>query len=197
MIVRCCKSFIIINRELYKRSVLGVFQRCVQPEEGRNILYDIHDGECGHHASARSLVANAFRHGFYWLSAHADAVKIIRACAGCQKYANQSHLPGYTHLLVAVNKFTKWVEAKSIKKCDGKTTTKFLRELIYRYGFPHCIITDNGTNFAMGEMAEFCEDKGIRLDLASVAHPESNGQAERANQSILHGFKPRLQVPLE
>jgi hypothetical protein len=94
MIVRCCKSFVIINRELYKCSVLGVFQRCVQPEEGRNILYDIHDGECGHHASARSLVANAFRHGFYWLSAHADAVKIIRACAGCQKYANQSHLPG-------------------------------------------------------------------------------------------------------
>jgi transposase InsO family protein len=104
---------------------------------------------------------------------------------------------GYTHLLVAVDKFTKWVEAKPIKKCDGKTATKFLRELIYRYGYPHSIITDNGTNFAKGEMADFCEEKGIRLDLASVAHPESNGQAERANQSILHGLKPRLVVPLE
>ena len=41
-------------------------------------------------------------------------------------------------------------------------------------------------------MAEFCEEHGIRLDLASVAHPESNGQAERANQSVLHGLKPRL-----
>ena len=46
-------------------------------------------------------------------------------------------------------------------------------------------------------MAEFCEEHGIRLDLASVAHPESNGQAERANQSVLHRLKPRLQVPLE
>jgi hypothetical protein len=46
-------------------------------------------------------------------------------------------------------------------------------------------------------MANFCEEKGIRLDLASVAHPESNGQAERANQSILHGIKPRLEVPIE
>src|SRR4051812_36813352 len=46
-------------------------------------------------------------------------------------------------------------------------------------------------------MDEFCEEHHIRLDLASVAHPKSNGQAERANQSILDGLKPRLQVPLE
>ena len=46
-------------------------------------------------------------------------------------------------------------------------------------------------------MVEFCKEKGIRLDLASVAHPEANGQAERANQSVLHGLKPQLQVPLE
>nr|XP_051215918.1 uncharacterized protein LOC127333572 [Lolium perenne] len=207
-LVRRCKSFTIINNELYKRSTSGVFQRCVGADEGRKILRDIHAGDCSHHA------------------AHEDAVALVRACAGCQKYASQSHMPGsalktipltwpfavwgldmvgkfktapggYTHLLVAVDKFTKWVEAKPIKKCDGKTATKFLRELIYRYGYPHSIITDNGTNFAKGEMADFCEDKGIRLDLASVADPESNGQAERANQSILHGIKPRLMVPLE
>jgi ribonuclease HI/transposase InsO family protein len=225
-IVRRCKSFTIINNELYKRSVSGVFQRCVTTAEGRNILRDIHAGDCGHHAGARSIVAKAFRHGFYWPTAHEDAIALVRSCAGCQKHASQSHMPGsalktipltwpfavwgmdmvgkfktapggYTHLLVAVDKFTKWVEAKPIKKCDGKTATKFLRELIYRYGYPHSIITDNGTNFAKGEMADFCEEKGIRLDLASVAHPESNGQAERANQSILHGLKPRLVVPLE
>src|SRR4051794_498230 len=80
---------------------------------------------------------------------------------------------------------------------SNETATKFLRELIYRFGYPHSIITDNGTNFAKGEMAEFCKEKGIRLDLAAVAHPEANGQAERANQSVLHGLKPRLQVPLE
>jgi hypothetical protein len=54
---------------------------------------------------------------------------------------------GYTHLLIAVDKFTKWVEAKPIKKCDRKMATKFLRELIYLYGYPHNIITDN-TNFS-------------------------------------------------
>jgi hypothetical protein len=44
-----------------------------------------------------------------------------------------------------------------------------------RYGVPYSIITDNGTNFAKGVFAEYCGQKGIRLDLASVPHPQSNG----------------------
>jgi hypothetical protein len=76
-----------------------------------------------------------------------------------------------THLLVAVDKFTKWIKAKPIKKLDGSSTIKFFNEIIMRYGVPHSIITDNGTNFAKGVFAEFYSQKGIRLDLASVAHP--------------------------
>ncbi|XP_073362247.1 uncharacterized protein [Aegilops tauschii subsp. strangulata] len=55
----------IINNELVKRSSTGVFQRCVEQDKGIEILLDIHQGECGHHAASRSLVAKAFRHGFY------------------------------------------------------------------------------------------------------------------------------------
>ena len=46
-------------------------------------------------------------------------------------------------------------------------------------------------------MKEFYQRYHIRLDVSSVAHPQSNGQAERANQEILRGIKPRLMVPLE
>ena len=98
-------------------------------------------------------------------------------------------------MFVAVDKFTKWIEDKPIRSLDAATTTKFLKELIDRYGYPHSIITDNGTNFRRS-FSRFCREKGIRLDLTSVAHPETNGQAERANQMILKGLKPRLQVPL-
>jgi hypothetical protein len=52
---------------------------------------------------------------------------------------------GLMHLLVAVDNFTKWVEAKPIKKLDGSSTIKFFNEIIVRYGVPHSIITDNGT----------------------------------------------------
>ena len=104
---------------------------------------------------------------------------------------------GLTHLLVAVDKFTKWVEAKPIKKLNGPTAVTFIADITTRYGIPHSIITDNGTNFAKGALARFYATQGIRLDLASVAHPQSNGQVERANGLVLSGIKPRLVVPLE
>jgi transposase InsO family protein len=104
---------------------------------------------------------------------------------------------GLTHLLVAVDKFTKWIKAKPIKKLDGSSTIKFFNQIIVRYGVPQNIITNNRTNFAKGVFAEFCSQKGIRLDLASVAHPQSNGQVEKANGLILAGIKPRLVEPLE
>ena len=63
----------IVNGELHHRSVTGAFQHCVSPEEGCEILWEIYEGDCGHHVSSKSLVAKAFRHGFYWLTAHADA----------------------------------------------------------------------------------------------------------------------------
>ena len=55
-IQRRSKAYTIINMELYKRSVTMVLQRCVDPEEGREMLLEIHQGECGHHACSRALV---------------------------------------------------------------------------------------------------------------------------------------------
>jgi transposase InsO family protein len=204
----------------------GIYQKCIEPEEGRELLREIHQGECGHHASSRALVAKAFRHGFYWPTTLKDAKWLVKSCNGCQCFCKQRHTPaaalktipltwpfavwgldmvglfkmaprGLMHLLIAVDKFTKWIEAKPIKKLDGSSTIKFFNEIIVRYGLPHSIITDNGTNFAKGVFAEFCGQKGIQLDLALVAHPQSNGQVEKANGLVLAGNRPRLVEPLE
>jgi hypothetical protein len=223
---RRAQAYTIINNELYKHSVSGIFQKCVEPEEGLELLKEIHQGECGHHASSRALVAEAFCHGFYWPKALRDADLLVKCCNGHQHFSKHRHTPavalktipltwpfvvwgldmvgpfkiasgGLMHLLVAVDKFTKWIEAKPIKKLNGSSTIKFFNEIIVRYGVPHNIITDNGTNFAKGVFVEFCGQKGIRLDLVSVAHPQSNGQVEKANELILAGIKPRLVEPLE
>ena len=74
---RRASAYSIINRELVKRSTTGVFQRCVETAKGLEILLDIHQGECGHHAASRSLVAKAFRHGFYWPTALKDAEELV------------------------------------------------------------------------------------------------------------------------
>ena len=104
---------------------------------------------------------------------------------------------GFTHVLVAVDKFTKYIEAKPIKNLDACTAISFVRGLTFRYGVPHSIITDNGSNFDSDKFRAFCASQGTRVDYASVAHPQSNGQAERANGLILKGLKPRLMRDLK
>ena len=150
------KSMTIVNGELHHRSVTGAFQRCISPEEGYEILREIHEGDCGHHAGSKSLVAKAFRHGFYWLTAHADAEDIVSKCDGCQQFSRRAHVPTQelqmipitwpfavqgldmvgpfkrskdkkTHLLVAVDKFTKWVEAEPVSKCDAASAVRLIK----------------------------------------------------------------------
>jgi hypothetical protein len=76
-IIRRSKAFVMLQRKLYKKSISGVLQRCITPQEGQEILKDIHAGVCGHHASSRAIAAKAFQAGFYWLTAIKDAKDIV------------------------------------------------------------------------------------------------------------------------
>jgi transposase InsO family protein len=226
-VMRCSKAFTIINGELYKRSTTGVLQRCIAQEDGIALLREIHEGTCGHHTSSRTLVAKAFRSGFYWLSALYDTRNIVQHCEACQHFATKPHAPaselhtipvawpfaqwglnqvgplpkssrgGHTYLLVAVDKFSKWIEVVPVTNQEATTAVKFFESIIYRYGVPNSIITDNGTNFTSGEFQEFAKNLGIKVKYASVAHPKSNGQVKKANGLVCVGLKKRLLRPLK
>jgi hypothetical protein len=117
--------------------------KCIPTQQGKELLMEIHAGICEHRAASQSLVGKAFHQGLYWPTALRDAKEVVRTCKGCQFYARQTHLPaqalqtirltwpfavwglnmvghlkkapgGFTHLLVAVDKFTKWIEAKPV-----------------------------------------------------------------------------------
>jgi ribonuclease HI len=94
-LARRAKSFVLLGdeKELYHRSPSGIFQRCISIAEGQELLQEIHSGACGHHAAPRALVGNAFRQGFYWPTAVADATRIVHSCRGCQFYERQTCLP--------------------------------------------------------------------------------------------------------
>ena len=99
---------------------------------------------------------------------------------------------GFTHLLMAVDKFTKWIEAKTITNIRSEEAVKFFLDIIYRFGVPNCIITNHETNFTGKRFLDFYDGYGIRIDWASVGHPRTNGQVERANGMVLQGLKPRI-----
>jgi transposase InsO family protein len=69
---------------------------------------------------------------------------------------------------------------------------EFIKEIMYRFGVPNYIITDNGTQSTVREFKDFCAHLGIKINYASVSHPRSNDQVERSNDMILQGLKPRI-----
>ena len=84
------------------------------------------------------------------------------------------------YMLVMVDKFTKWIEAKPVKTAEAGPVIDFIYGVVHRYGAPHIIITNNGSNFTADEVKTWCGIMGIKLDYASVYHPQTNGQVERA-----------------
>jgi hypothetical protein len=98
---------------------------------------------------------------------------------------------GYRFLFVAIDKFTKWLEATPVVSITQGAVVAFLKSIICRFGVPSHIITDNGTQFKSRLFQEYCEGIGTQLCFASVADPKSNDQAEKANAEILRGLKTR------
>jgi len=96
-------------------------------------------------------------------------------------------------LLIAVDYFTKWIEAEPLTSITARQVQSFVwKDIVCRFGIPHTIITDNGRQFIDQKLAEFYESLGIQHKTSSVEHPQTDGQAESANKIILNELKKRL-----
>jgi hypothetical protein len=90
---------------------------------------------------------------------------------------------------VAVEYFSKWIEANPLATITSVTVQKFFwQNIVCRFGVPKAITVDNGTQFDSEAFREFCEQIGTKIHFASVRHPESNGLVERANGIIMIGI---------
>jgi transposase InsO family protein len=76
-----------------------------------------------------------------------------------------------------------------VVKINKQSAVKFIKSIICRFRVPNRIITDIGSQFTSVAFQGYCEDHGIQICYTSPAHPESNGQVERANAEILKGLK--------
>jgi hypothetical protein len=176
-ITRRAKSYVLVKDKLYRRGATSrVLMKCIPREEGKDILEEIHIGVCGNHTSSRTLVSKAFRRAFYWPTTLGDAEEHVRRSQGYQYFAKPQHVPAYklvtipptwpfacwgldmigplptapeefNRVLVAIDKFTKWIEVKPVTCPKADRLLDSLDELVHRYRLPYRIITDLGSNF--------------------------------------------------
>ncbi|GJV53002.1 reverse transcriptase domain-containing protein [Tanacetum coccineum] len=186
--------FSIINGILYKKSFIGPWLRCVGPLQANYVLREIHEGSCSMHAGTRSVVAKALRIGYYWPTMHKDARKLIQACQDCQVHKPvprnpQQRLSPITSpwsfykwgidiagpflkgpgkvkfLIVAIDYFTKWIEAKPVATITGSQIKKFVWDnIVCRFGLPWEIISDNEKQFQNNPFKD-CLGEGIKARL--------------------------------
>jgi len=98
---------------------------------------------------------------------------------------------GYRYLIVLIDKFTKWVEVEPVRAITAQAAIKAVQGVVARFGVPNRIITDLGSQFTSGSFQAYYSEMGTKICYASVAHPRSNGQVERANGEVLRGLKTK------
>jgi hypothetical protein len=96
------------------------------------------------------------------------------------------------HIMVAVDKFTKWIEVRPVAKVTSKEAVKFIKDIKHCFGVANRIITDLGKAFTSSVFWDFCQDNLIDVYYSSIAHPRCNGQVERANGMVLQALKDHI-----
>nr|GEV62347.1 reverse transcriptase domain-containing protein [Tanacetum cinerariifolium] len=191
-------------------------------KQAEYVMREIHEGSCSMHTRPRSVVAKAIQLGYYWPAMHKDACDMIQKCSDCQVHRPvtrhpQQHLtpitamwpfykwgidiagpfpkgPGKVKILiVAMDYFTKWIEAKAVATITGGQVKKFVWDnIVCCFGIPGEIIYDNGKQFSDNPFKDWCDKLNITQRFVSVKDPQSNGLVERANRSLGEGIKSRL-----
>ena len=106
---------------------------------------------------------------------------------------NPASSKGHKYILAATDYFTKWVEAIPLKNVTLKDAIDFVKEhIIYRFGIPQTITTDQGSIFTSEEFADFAAGMGIRLLNSSPYYAQANGQAEASNKSLIKLIKRKI-----
>uniref|UniRef100_A0A2N9GA89 Integrase zinc-binding domain-containing protein n=1 Tax=Fagus sylvatica TaxID=28930 RepID=A0A2N9GA89_FAGSY len=162
--------FQLLDGILYKMGFSRPHLRCLSPEEANYVIREVHEGICGNHSGARALAHKLTRAGYYWPSLLHDAAQYVKTCDKCQRFANIPRAPPEEitpmtspwpfsqwgldimgpfpvgtkqakFLVVAIDYFTKWVEAEPLATITEKNVKNFVwKGVICRFGIPRVLI---------------------------------------------------------
>lgn len=203
-------------RQFYsRREGLQVTQDCIMfgdrvvvPERFRKrIIRQLHRGHPG--IDRMKSLARSF---VYWPNIDEDVESFVRQCRSCAAAAKlprkttlsswpiptkpweRIHIDyagpvdGYFYLVV-VDAYSKWPEIFRTRSTTTTATLELLQETFARYGNPHTLVSDNGTQFVSASFKLFCDGNGIQHLTTAPYHPQSNGQAERFVDTLKRGLK--------
>ncbi|KAK8578866.1 hypothetical protein V6N12_069210 [Hibiscus sabdariffa] len=241
---RLASEYILDGEILYKRRKDQVLLRCVDEVEAKKILEEVHEGVCGTHANGFMMARQIMRFGYYWSTMEGDCIKYAKKCHKCQIYGDKIHVPpsplhvmtspwpfsmwgmdvigpispkasnGHRFIFVAIDYFTKWVEAASYASVTRATVVRFLKkEIICRYGMPKKIISDNAKNLnntaiegaanknikkIVAKMAVTYKDWHEKLSFALLAYRTSVRTSTGATPfSLVYGIEAVLPIEVE
>ena len=86
-------QFVLIKDVLYKKGFSRPYLRCLCHEEADYVMREVHEGICGNHSGARSLVHKLIRAGYYWPTMMKDAQAYVKAYDKCQRFSNLIRQP--------------------------------------------------------------------------------------------------------
>ena len=177
-------------------------------------MEEVYQGIYGCHMNGRMLAKKIQRVGYYWNTKEIDCMDYVKSCHDCQTHANLNHVPpselysmtsswpfsiwgidvigriapkvsnGHEYILVAINYFTKWVEAASYSMLKAKHVAWLLENnIICQFREPQEIISDNGSHFE-GEIRRVMEEFGIEHHKSSPYLMQANGAVEATNKNV-------------
>ncbi|XP_015967236.1 uncharacterized protein LOC107490954 [Arachis duranensis] len=127
------------------------------------ILKEVHEGCCGHHIGKKSLAHKLVRVRYYWPTMMTDASEYVKKCTKCKDNVNFHKALAEEYLIVAIDYYTKWVEAEPLASISSANCCNFLwRQVITRFGISEAAISDNGAQFFDNKFGEFLAGLGIK-----------------------------------
>jgi len=208
------------NGLLFRKTRQGP-RRVLRTNEAKDVLIETHSGPMGAHFKIGATTRH-IKQRYWWPNMDHDIREHVQSCDPCQRKGPPKRtqelcsipiagepfkrigidyigrLPktanGNRYVIVAIDYFTKWAEARATPDSTAKTTARFIyEEIILRHGCPQVIQTDNGTSFNNQLMAELSNQFSIRHSFVSPYHPQANGLVERLNRTIKDSINKYVQ----
>ncbi|KAL2245985.1 UNVERIFIED_CONTAM: hypothetical protein Sindi_2866700 [Sesamum indicum] len=167
--------FTLVDEQLYKRTIEGPLLKCLDPEKAKYVMREIHEGSCGNHSGGRSFAQKVIRQGYFWPTLVKDTKELVKRCETCQKFAAQIHaLATQLKPIKIACPFDQW----GIDILGPFPTARSQKKFIV---------------VAVEYFSKWVEAEAVaKQNFTAVGHPQSNGQVEVVNRTILQHLKTRL-----